>query len=266
MTAFDSTNPSSEPALDPRAALGREILCARVSERCEGCGAERARGSEGGCRCTQPNWRNFCTRCLKRIDEDICPHCLAVAEANGRKLKGVLDSQLAREGTIAGVGAAHARIRTRAQSTLREFGIESAAAPLPEWAARIADKNIALPPGAEHSKPKMAAVNELRLEDAGVRLALTNLGYTGRPTDEKLVKTLALAEDALAIIASWDGLATGADHELRLRTAADTLAANLAAAGTLIETLRRRDLSRLVEASVRRARALRNCQSVLGIA
>jgi hypothetical protein len=130
---------------------------------------------------------------------------------------------------------------------------------------RLVDKSTPLPPGAEHSRPKLNAIGELRLEDAAVRLALADLGYTGRPTDEKLLKTVAQADDALAVLAGWDGLAAGAEHEAMLRNAAAVLSASLAGAGTLMETLRRRDLSRLVEAGVRRARAVRNCRAALGV-
>ncbi len=244
---------------------GRPILEARIAERCDGCGAERARGSDAFCRCAQPRWRNFCTRCVKPVEGTPCPHCLAVAEANGRKLRTVLDESLARDGGLAGAGSAHARMKSRAEATVREFGIDSAVAPIPEWAARLADKSAPLPPGAEHSRPKLNAIGELRLEDAAVRLALADLGYTGRPTDEKLLKTVAQADDALAVLAGWDGLAAGGEHEALLRNAAAMLSASLAGAGTLMETLRRRDLSRLVEAGVRRARAVRGCQAALGV-
>ena len=261
-------DPALRLAMDTRInhTSGRTLLAARMAERCDGCGAERARGSDAFCRCAQPRWRSFCTRCVKPVDGELCPHCVAVAEANGRKLKTVLDESLARDGGLAGAPSAHARMKSRAEATLREFGIDSAAAPLPEWAARLADKASPLPPGAEHSRPKLNAITELRLEDASVRVALANLGYTGRPTDEKLQKTVAQADDALAVISGWDGLAAGADHEALLRGAAASLSAAIATAGTLMETLRRRDLSRLVEAGVRRARAVRNCQTALGVA
>lgn len=184
---------------------------------------------------------------------------------NGGKLRTALDEILARDGGLSGAPAAHARAKSRAESTLREFGIDAAIAQLPTWAARLVDKNLALPPGAEHSRPKMTAINELRLEDAAVRLALTNLGYAGRPTDEKLAKTVALADESLAGLLAWDGLAAGADHEHALTSAASTLSASLSTASTLLETIRRRDLSPLVEASVRRARAMRACQTALGV-
>ena len=254
-----------QPLRAPTPTSGRALLAERIAERCDGCGAERPRGSEAFCRCAQPKWRNLCTRCVKAIEGDICPHCLAVAEANGRKLRVALDEALAREGGLSGAAAAHARMKQRAEGTLREFGIDSAVAPLPQWAARLTDRNLALPPGAEHSRPKMAAITELRVEDAAVRLALTNLGYTGRPTDEKLVKTTALADEALAALNGWDGLSAGAEHEQQLRNAASTLSASISTASTLVETIRRRDLSSLIEAAVRRSRAMRQCQSALGV-
>ena len=250
----------------PNPLSGRALLAARMAERCSGCGAERPRGSEAFCRCATPAWRPFCTRCAKAFDGELCPNCLSVAEVNGRKLRANLDEILARDGGLSGASSAHARTKSRVESTLREFGIDAAVAPLPNWAARLVDKNLALPPGAEHSRPKMSAISDLRLEDAAVRLALNTLGYTGRPTDEKLVKTMALADQALAELTAWDGLSAGGDHEHGLSSAASTLSASLSTASTLLETIRRRDLSRLIEASVRRARALRSCQTALGVA
>jgi len=255
----------SSPSPSSPILAGRALLAARVAERCTGCGAERPRGSDAFCRCAAPKWRPFCTRCARAFEGELCPNCLEVAQVNGGKLRTALDEILARDGGLSGAPAAHARMKSRAESTLREFGLDAAIAPLPTWAARLVDKNLALPPGAEHSRPKMAAINELRLEEAAVRLALTNLGYTGKPTDEKLVKTMALAGDSLATLLAWDGLAAGADHEHALTSAASTLSASLATASTLLETIRRRDLSALVEASVRRARAMRACQTALGV-
>lgn len=244
---------------------GRSLLAARVSERCAGCSAERPRGSDAFCRCAAPNWQPFCTRCARPFHGELCPNCLAVAEVNGRKLRTTIDEILARDGGLSGASSAEARMRARAESTLSEFGIDAVVAPLPKWAARLVDKNLALPPGAEHSRPKMGAINELRVEDAAVRLALTNLGYTGRPTDEKLAKTLGIATESLADLTSWDGLSAGADHDRVLSSSASTLSASLATASTLLETIRRRDLSALVEATVRRSRAIRNCQTALGV-
>lgn len=199
------------------------------------------------------------------MDGELCPHCLGIAEVNGRKLRTLLDETLARDGGLSGAAGAHARLKSRAEGTLREFGIDAAVTPLPSWASTLVDRNLALPPGAEHSRPKMAAINELRLEDAAVRIALTDLGYTGRPTDEKLAKTVTVADEALTTLTGWDGLAAGAEHEQLLTSAASTLSASLSTASTLLETIRRRDLSRLIEASVRRARALRSCQTALGV-
>jgi len=247
------------------ASAGRERLAAALSERCEACGAERPRGSEAFCRCRAPAWRPFCTRCLKPADEGGCPHCLAIAEANGRKHRVALDETLARHGGLAGIGGGASRIAVRGESALREFGIASVLAPLEPWAALLADKAVPLPPGAEHSRHKMQAINELRLEEAAVRVALADLGYAGTPTDEKLAKSLATARELHASLAAWDGLSAGADHEHALRAAAAALVNALATAESLIETLRRRDLSRLVTAAVRRQRAVRNCQSALGV-
>ena len=247
------------------ASAGRERLAVAISECCDACGAERPRGSEAFCRCRTPAWRPFCTRCLKPADDGACPHCLAIAEVNGRKLRTVLDETLARHGGLGGVGTSTARTLTRGDAALREFGIASVLAPLEPWAARLADKAAPLPPGAEHSRPKMQAINDLRLEEAAVRVALADLGYTGTPTDEKLAKSLATARELHASLAAWDGLSAGADHEHTLRAAAAALVNALATAESLIETLRRRDLSRLVTAAVRRQRAVRNCQSALGV-
>lgn len=244
---------------------GRERLARAISERCEGCGAERPRGSDAFCRCQTPKWRPFCTRCVKAAPDGVCGHCLGIAEANGRQLRAVLDETLARIGGLAAAHAATERTTARGESALREFGIAGVCPPLEPWAARLADKNIALPPGAEHSRTKMQAVGELRLEEAAVRVALADLGYTGQPTDEKLAKALATARASLDDLRSWDGLAAGADHEHALRTAASALLNALATADSLIETIRRRDLGRLVTAAVRRQRAVRNCQTALGI-
>ena len=244
---------------------GREILSRAVGERCDGCGAERPQGSEAFCRCQSPAWRSFCTRCLKPAEAGSCAHCLGVAEANGRKLRAVLDETLARLGGLAGATAAATRTVARAESALREFGLAAVAAPLEPWAARLSDKAIPLPPGAEHSRVKMQAINELRLEDAAVRVALSDLGYTGAPTDDKLAKTAASVQGFLAPLAAWDGLAAGAEHEHALRSTAASLVNAVATTESLVETIRRRDLSRLVTASVRRQRAVRNCQTALGV-
>lgn len=249
----------------PSTLAGGELLARAISERCDGCGAERPRGSDAFCRCATPAWRPFCTRCVKAAPGGTCPHCRGIAEANGRKLRATLDETISRLGGLAGARAAAERTTARGESALREFGIAGVCAPLEPWAARLADKNIALPPGAEHSRPKMQAVHELRLEEAAVRVALAELGYTGTPTDEKLAKAIATARDSVHALLGWDGLAAGADHENALRSAASTLLNAIATAESLIETIRRRDLGKLVTAAVRRQRAVRNCQTALGI-
>ena len=254
---------SREP--QPHASAGRDRLAAALSERCDGCGAERPRGSEAFCRCPKPAWRPFCTRCLKPAEGGGCAHCLGVAEVNGRKLRSALDETLARHGGLSGIVASVARTMARGESALREFGIASVLVPLEPWAARLADKTAPLPPGAEHSRPKMQAIGELRLEEAGVRVALADLGYTGAPTDDKLAKSLASPRELLAGLTGWDGLSAGAEHEHALRASAAALVNALATAESLIETLRRRDLSRLVTAAVRRQRAVRSCQTALGV-
>jgi hypothetical protein len=256
----------STPLTPPTSLSGRTLLDARLVERCDACRAERARGTHGVCRCTAPRWRNFCTRCVKAVDGDACPNCLAVAEANGRKLRAVVDEALVRHGGLAGAGNAFAAARTRAEGTLREFGIGSVLAPLPDWAVRLADKRAPLPPGAEHSRVKMKAITELRLEAASVEVALQALGYGGRPLDDKLVAAITQGTEAAADLASWDGLSGGGEHEQRVRSAATTLANAIGQIATLVDSLRRRDLSRLVEATVRRQRALRSCETALGVA
>jgi hypothetical protein len=245
---------------------GRELLAERVVERCEGCRAERARGNDAFCRCAQPDWRPFCTRCVKTVEGELCPNCLAVAEANGAKLRIQLDEVLARYGGLAGIGKAFDAARSRAESTLREFGIGSAVSPLPEWALRLSDKRVPLPPGAEHSRVKMQAVNALRLEAASVELALSRLGYTGQQADDRLAAAIATGSAALAHLSQWDGLAAGAEHEHALRESAAITANAVTNATQLIDSIRRRDLGALVEASVRRQRAVRECETVLGIA
>lgn len=253
-------------SIPPTPLSARPLLDARLVERCEACRAERARGTTGSCRCAAPRWRNFCTRCVKPVDGDACPTCLSVAEANGRKLRAVVDEALLRHGKFAGAEDAFATVRARAEGTLREFGIGSVLAAMPDWAVRLADKRVPLPPGAEHSRAKMKAISDLRLEAAAVEVALQALGYGGRPLDHKLVAAIAHGAQAAADLASWDGLSGGGEHEQRVRTAAATLANAIGQVATLVDSLRRRDLSRLVEATVRRQRALRNCETALGVA
>lgn len=250
----------------PTPLSARALLVERTVERCDTCRAERPRGSAAACRCAEPRWRNFCTRCVKPLDGELCPHCLAVAEANGRKLRVVLDETLARYGGVAGAGNAFATARARAESTLREFGLGSVLTALPEWAVRLADKRVPLPPGAEHSRVKMKAITDLRLEAAAVDVALQALGYGGKPLDDKLAAAVSQGAQAAADLGSWDGLSGGGEHEQDVRTAAATLANAIGQIATLVESLRRRDLSRLVEAAVRRQRALRSCETALGVA
>ncbi|MFM1869244.1 MAG: hypothetical protein RL591_2652, partial [Planctomycetota bacterium] len=45
-----------------------ERLRARVVERCERCRTERAVGSTTACRCSEPAWKLFCTRCVRAFD------------------------------------------------------------------------------------------------------------------------------------------------------------------------------------------------------
>jgi hypothetical protein len=245
---------------------GRDILLARVVERCAVCRTERARGSSAECRCgTAARWEPLCTRCVKAFAGEICPSCLAVAETNGRSLRLALDATLAKSGGLAATRTAFTKASERADATMREFAIRQVVTPIPEWAARLADRNIALPPGADRSRSKMAAINDLRLEVSSVRLALSNLGYSGAPTDEKVARNLEAAREALALLESWDGLSAGADHEARLKHAADAFGAALSTLGILLETVRRRDLSPLIEAVVRRDRAVRAAQQALGV-
>ncbi|MFM1823428.1 MAG: hypothetical protein RI967_1694, partial [Planctomycetota bacterium] len=177
----------------------------------------------------------------------------------------------AASGEVRGTGpldaalAAHHRLRERAARVLANFGIAAQVAPLPEWAARLADARAPLPPGTEHSRPKMAAVRDLRLEDAAVRVALEALGYNGLPSEEKLERLLAEADASAAALAAWDGLSAGADSDAILRRAADLLVANDAQAERLLETLTRRDLGRLLDAGERRERAVAACRAALGV-
>ena len=199
------------------------------------------------------------------ITDEICPHCLHVAQTNGSKLRTALDQRLAREQGISGAITAFMRMRDRCVTTMREFAIDTVLAPLPPWAPTLIDAKLPPPPGAEHSRAKMRAIGELRLEDASVRLALEALGYGGKPTEEKLTRTLALGDAAVATLTAWDNLAIDREHEQSLREAVEAIVVNTQLAGTLLESLRRRDLTRLIEASVRRARALDACRQTLGV-
>lgn len=268
--------------LNPSSTL--DLLRARAVERCAACGTERARGTATTCRCATPRWQPFCARCARAFEGEVCPACLEVARANGVKLRAALDAACTRPGAGAAAGsaasrsstpppspldaaiAAHHLLRERAARVLANFGIAAQVAPLPAWAARLADSRAPLPPGTEHSRAKMAAVRDLRLEDAAVRVALEALGYNGLPSEEKLERLLAEADAAAAALAAWDGLSAGADADAILRRAADLLVANDAQADRLLETLTRRDLGRLLDAGERRARAVAACRTALGVA
>lgn len=249
----------------PDQILGHPLIAARTVERCDGCRTERPFGSTTPCRCTAPRWRLFCTKCVRVIDDEICPHCLAVATANGQQMRAALDKALAARGGLAGAIEHHARLRARVEHAMREFSLHSVLSPLPDWAARLADKTAPLPPGVEHSRVKMNAITNLRLEDAGVRVALEHLGYAGFPTEAKLDGAIEAADAAAAKLASWDGLIALSAQEHELRAASETLLASDALAGTLLESIKKRDVSRVVDAAVRRGRAVDACRHALGV-
>jgi hypothetical protein len=195
----------------------------------------------------------------------LCPSCVEIATVNGAKLRVALDGRLVGLAALPDLAAAWGRIETRAREALSMFGLDAAVAPLPDWAARLSDKTRPLPPGADSSRTKRDAVGALRLEDAGVRLALERLGYLGRPVEEKLRRTLDSGAAATALLAGWDGLAASAEHEHELREAADALMVAVQTTRTLVDSLRTRDLGPVVEASVRRQRAVEGCQRALGV-
>lgn len=250
----------------PAPLLGHPIIAARTAERCESCRTERALGADTPCRCAAPRWRRFCTKCVRAIDSDVCPHCLAVATENGRQVRHSLEKSLASRGGLAGALEHHARLRTRVAATMREFGVASLVPPIPEWATRLVDKRIPLPPGAEHSRPKMSAISDLRLEDAAVRVALDALGYMGLPAETKLEAALRAGDEAADLLAGWDGVLGHASQEAALRQATESLLASDALAATVLETIKSRDVSRLVDAARRRTRALGACERALGLA
>ncbi len=196
----------------------------------------------------------------------MCAHCLAVATENGRQVRDSLEKHLARHGGIAGAIAHHERLRVRVGHAMREFSLRTVLTPLPEWATRLLDKSAPLPPGVEHSRVKMNAVSNLRLEDAGVRVALDNLGYSGLPAEAKLDGALEAGDGAAATLAAWDGLIALARHAQELRSAAEGLLASDALATTLLESIKKRDVSRLVDAAIRRGRAVDACRHTLGLA
>jgi hypothetical protein len=270
-----------------------ERLRARVVERCERCRTERAVGSTTACRCSEPAWKLFCTRCVRAFDGNaanganlansnlasanlantnlagLCPNCVEIARTNGAQLRTALDTRLVRESGLAGAIAASARLETRATDLLREFGLASVVPPLPDFARRLADPATPLPPGASSSRVKSAAISDLRLEAAAVRIATEKLGYLGTPVEEKLQRVVADARAAAAELSAWLAspvlLAADGAHEAELRAAAEALGAALGASAALIDSIRRRDLGPLVEAVVRRDRAVRACSAALGV-
>ncbi|MCE2885437.1 MAG: hypothetical protein LW806_11135 [Planctomycetaceae bacterium] len=256
------------------APTGRERLRARVVERCERCRTERAVGSTTACRCSEPAWRPFCSRCAKAFDpsstDGLCPTCLETARTNGAKLRATLETRLARDGGLSGAIAASARLEIRAANTLAQFGLAGVVPALPAFAEKLADPSAPLPLGASASRAKMAAISELRLEATSVRLALEKLGYLGQPVETKLARVVADTAAAARRLARWadpsDSLAADGAHEGELREAAEALAGGLTAATPLLDSVKNRDLSRLVEAVVRRDRAVRQCGTALGVA
>ncbi len=242
------------------------MLVERLVERCASCRSERPRASETPCRCTAPQWQRFCTRCVKVVAEDMCPHCLSIATTNGGKLRVVLDARFAKVRGLSGALEAHARLHTRVVTVLREFGIDTAAPALPDWAKSLALPSSPLPPGADHSRSKMAAISDLRLESASVELALKALGpYLGRPVEDKLALKLKEGDEAEAFLRAWDFIAADSMHERALTTAAETLAGSDQHAVTLLDSIMKRNLSSLVAAVVRRDRAASLCSRALGI-
>lgn len=186
------------------------------------------------------------------------------------KLRATLETRLARDGGLAGAIAASARLETRAANTLAQFGLAGVVPALPAFAEKLADPASPLPLGASASRTKMAAISELRLEAASVRLAVEKLGYLGQPVETKLARVVADTAAAARRLAAWthpsDSLAADGAHEGELREAAEALAGGLTAATPLLDSVRNRDLSRLVEAVVRRDRAVRQCGAALGVA
>jgi len=259
-TDSPTTPSSSAPTL-----RGLPLVAARTVERCDGCRTERPRGSSTPCRCATPRWQRFCTKCVRAIDDDVCPHCLAVATANGQQVRATLDKALSARGGLAGAVEHHARLRARVENAMREFSLHSVLSPLPDWAVRLLDKAAPLPPGVEHSRMKMSAITNLRLEDAGVRVALDHLGYAGFPVESKLDGAIETGDAAVAKLASWDGFIALAAQEHELRAASEALLASDSLATTLLESIKRRDVSRIVDAAVRRGRAVDACRHALGV-
>lgn len=250
----------------PDPILGLPLVAARTVERCDGCRTERPLGATTACRCAAPRWQLFCTKCVRAIDEPVCPHCLSVAAENGRQLRAKLEKLLVVRGGVSGAIEHHARLRARVERTMAEFSLHTVLTPVPDWATRLIDKSVPLPPGIEHSRVKTNAVSNLRLEDAGVKVALDSLGYAGLPVENKLRGATDAGDAAVARIAEWDGFIANASQEAELRGASDSLLASDALAGTLLESIKRRDVTRVVDAAVRRGRAVDACRHALGIA
>jgi hypothetical protein len=205
----------------------------------------------------------------------ICPSCLDTARTNGLKLRALLDSRLGRDGGLDGAIAASARLETRVADTLAQFGLATAVPQLPPLLARLADPAAPLPLATTTSRSKMAAISELRLEVAAVRLSLDKLGYLGYPVEMKLSRVIADTAAAARALSGWISppdlttstgpLAADGAHEGELRSTAETLAGGLSAAIPLLHSIRTRDLGPVVEASVRRQRAVEGCQRALGV-
>lgn len=255
---------SIEGAVQPPPNLaGAALLSARVVERCAGCGAERPRGSATACRCAQPRFAPYCTRCVKTVAEAPCPHCLEVARTNGAALGRDIDAALAKSGGRAGAANAVARLETRAATLLREFSVDSVVPPLPAWAGPLIEPSAA--DSARRAPAERSAISDLRLEQAAVRLATEQLGYLGRPIEEKLARIVDEARAHAAALATFDGLAVGHEQTAAALAAANGLAAALSGAEAPISSIKSRSLDRLAEAASRRARALAACARALRI-
>ena len=98
-----------------------------------------------------------------------------------------------------------------------------------------------------------------------VRLALEGLAYSGLPTEQRLQSAITSGDSAAASLASWDGLVASPAQDHALREAARTILSTDSLATTLLESIKKRDLGRLVEATVRRGRALEACRRAFGV-
>jgi leucyl-tRNA synthetase len=81
-------------------------------------------------------------RCARVIEGSICPHCLEVAETNGRQLRATLEGILVGRGGMAGALSAHEQLKSRVARAMAEFSIPSVLPQLPDWAAALADPNV----------------------------------------------------------------------------------------------------------------------------